>query len=133
MAESANEGLRGAHGPLWREHLTSELGNLRATLDWFMATGDADAALSLASGMAWLWFINSEFAEGVRWLGDALGANRTRRPELATTARVWHSFLVCMASGPGAAISECEAALVALISWSGDGRAEPASWCSRPA
>ena len=37
-----------------------ELGNLRAALDWFIARGDADAALSLASGMAWLWFINSD-------------------------------------------------------------------------
>ena len=60
MAEGANERLRGATGPLWRERLTSELGNLRAASHWFIATGDADAALSLASGMAWLWFINSE-------------------------------------------------------------------------
>ena len=55
MAEEAHEGLRGAAGPTWRERLTSELGNLRAALDWFIARGDADAALSLASGMAWLW------------------------------------------------------------------------------
>ena len=114
MAEGANERLRGATGPLWRERLTSELGNLRAALDWFIATGDADAALSLASGMAWLWFINSEFVEGARWLDDALGANGERRSEFAATARVSHSFLVCMAFGPAAAISECQAALVAL-------------------
>ena len=62
MAEQAHEGLRGAAGPVWRERLTSELGNLRAALDWFIAAGDADAALSLASGMAWLWFINGDFA-----------------------------------------------------------------------
>jgi predicted ATPase len=59
---------------MWRERLTSELGNLRAALDWFVARGDADAALSLASGMAWLWFINSDVVEGARWLGDALSA-----------------------------------------------------------
>jgi len=53
MAEDAHEGLRGATGPMWRERLTSELGNLRAALDWFLARADADAALSLASGMAW--------------------------------------------------------------------------------
>jgi predicted ATPase len=57
MAEDAHEGLRGATGPMWRERLTSELGNLRAALDWFIARGDADAALSLVSGMAWLWCI----------------------------------------------------------------------------
>ena len=37
MAQDAHEGLRGATGPMWRERLTSELGNLRAALDWFIA------------------------------------------------------------------------------------------------
>jgi tetratricopeptide (TPR) repeat protein len=114
MAEDAHEGLRGATGPMWRERLTSELGNLRAALDWFIAGGDADAALSLASGMAWLWFINSDVVEGARWLGDALTATGPRRPELAATAQVWHGFCVCMAYSPAAAVPECDAALAAL-------------------
>ena len=119
MAEQAHEGLRGATGPRWRERLTSELGNLRAALDWFIARGDADAALSLASGMAWLWFINSDFVEGARWLGDALGATGPRRPELAATAQVLHGYFVCgyfvgMALSPAAAVLECEEAVAAL-------------------
>ena len=114
MAEEAHEGLRGATGPMWRERLTSELGNLRAALDWFIARADADAALSLASGMAWLWFINSDCVEGARWLGDALGATGPRRPELAATAQVWHGYFVCMAFSPAAAVPECDAALAAL-------------------
>ena len=114
MAEDAHEGLRGATGPMWRERLTSELGNLRAALDWFIARGDADAALSLASGMAWLWFINSDSVEGARWLGDALGATGPRRPELAATAQVWHGYFVCMAYSPAAGVPECDAALAAL-------------------
>ena len=114
MAEEAHEGLRGATGPMWRERLTSDLGNLRAALDWFIARGDADAALSLASGMAWLWFINSDFVEGARWLSDALGAKGSRRPELAATAQVWHGYCVCMAFSPAAGVPECDAALAAL-------------------
>ena len=114
MAQDAHEGLRGATGPMWRERLTSELGNLRAALDWFIARGDADAALSLASGMAWLWFINSDVVEGARWLGDALGATGSRRPELAATAQVWHGYFVCMAFSPAAGVPECDAALAAL-------------------
>ena len=115
MAEEAHEGLRGATGPMWRERLTSELGNLRAALDWFIASGDADAALSLASGMAWLWFINSDFVEGARWLGDALGATGPRRPELAATAQVWHGYCV-WACRPAQrlAVLECEEAVAAL-------------------
>jgi tetratricopeptide (TPR) repeat protein len=114
MAEAAHEGLRGATGPIWRERLSSELGNLRAALDWFIAGGDADAALSLASGMAWLWFINSDFVEGARWLGDALGAKGSRRPELAATAQVWHGYFVSLAFSPAAGVLECEAAVAAL-------------------
>jgi predicted ATPase/DNA-binding SARP family transcriptional activator len=114
MAQDAHDGLRGATGPRWRERLTSELGNLRAALDWFIARGDADAALSLASGMAWLWFINSDFVEGARWLGDALSVTGPRRPELAATAQVWHGYCVCMAYSPAAAVPECDAALAAL-------------------
>ena len=131
MAQDAHEGLRGATGPMWRERLTSELGNLRAALDWFIARGDADAALSLASGMAWLWFINSDVVEGARWLGDALGATGPRRPELAATAQVWHGYFVCMAYSPAAAVPECDVALAALRT-SGDQtrRAEALLYCA---
>jgi tetratricopeptide (TPR) repeat protein len=114
MAEQAHEGLRGATGPMWRDRLTAELGNLRAALDWYAATGDADAALSLTSGMAWLWYINGDFAEGARWLGDALGTKGPCRPELGATAHVWHGFYVCMSSSPAAGILECQAAVAAL-------------------
>ncbi len=125
MAEEAREGLRGATGPMWRERLTAELGNLRAALDWFIARADADAALSLASGMAWLWFINSDSVEGARWLGDALGAAGPRRLELAASAQVWHGYFVCMAFSPAAGVPECDAAIAALgTSGDRDRRAE---------
>src|SRR5262249_7321223 len=74
MGQAGREGLRGATGPVWRERLTSQLGNLRAALDWLITTDDADGALALTAGIAWLWFWNTEFAEGVRWLEDALEA-----------------------------------------------------------
>ncbi len=114
MAEDAHEGLRGAAGPTWRERLSLDLGNLRAALDWFIARADADAALSLASGMAWLWFINTDFLEGARWLADALAATGSRRPELTATAQVWHGYCACLSSGPAAGVAECEAAVAAL-------------------
>ena len=114
MAEDAHEGLRGATGPMWRDRLTAELGNLRTALDWYVATGDTDAAQSLASGIAWLWYINGDLAEGARWLGDALGTKGPGRPELAATAHVWHGYFVCMSSSPAAGIIVCEAAVAAL-------------------
>ncbi len=114
MAERADDRLRGALGPIWRERLTSDLRNLRAALDWFIAGENADAALSLASGMAWLWVINGDPVEGARWLGDALGARGPRRPELEATARVWRGYFACMAFSPAAPVVECETAVGAL-------------------
>jgi predicted ATPase/DNA-binding SARP family transcriptional activator len=114
VAVDAHEGLRGPAGPAWRDRLTSESGNLRAALDWFIAVGDAGGALSLASGMTWLWFINGDFAEGARWLGDALGVNGVRRAGLEATARVWHGYCVGMSSSPAAGVLECEEAVAVL-------------------
>jgi predicted ATPase/DNA-binding SARP family transcriptional activator len=114
MATEAHDGLRGATGPVWRDRLTSELANLRAALNWYIAIDDSDAALSLASGMAWLWFINGDFAEGARWLGDALGANGPRRAELEATARAWHGYCAGMSSSPAAGVVECQEAVAGL-------------------
>ena len=100
LATEAHQGLRGATGPRYRDRLVAESGNLRAALDWYIATGDADAALSLASGMAWLWFINGDFLEGARWLGDALGAEGPRHPEVGATAHLWHGYCVGMSTSP---------------------------------
>jgi len=114
LATEAHQGLRGAAGPRCRDRLVAESGNLRAALDWHIATRDADAALSLASGMAWLWFISGDFLEGARWLGDALGAEGPRRPEVAATAHLWHGYCVGMSTSPASGVIECEEAVAAL-------------------
>ena len=105
LATDAHHGLRGATGPGCRDRLIAESGNLRAALDWYIAAGEADAALSLTTGMAWLWFINADFPEGARWLGDALDAAGPRRPEAEATARLWHGYCVGMSTDPAAASS----------------------------
>jgi tetratricopeptide (TPR) repeat protein len=114
FAENANERLRGAGAPEWRERLTPELGNLKAALDWHLGSGDIDGALSMVSGMAWLWFVNSDFAEGARWLSSALEAEGKRRAELHATALVWHGYCVGMSSSPAAGVVECEEAISVL-------------------
>ena len=124
LAVQAHEGLRGAAGPMWRDRLVTESGNLQAALDWYIATGDAEAALSLASGMAWLWFINGDFLEGARWLGAALGAEGPRRPQAEATARLWHGYCVGMSTDPAAGVIECEKAVAVLRD--NDDRARPA-------
>jgi predicted ATPase/DNA-binding SARP family transcriptional activator len=116
FAENANERLRGAAASVWQARLNPELANLKVALDWYLDTGDVDAALSMVSGMAWLWFVNSDFAEGARWLADALGAEGKRRPELHAIAQVWHGYFVGISSSPASGVAECDRAIVVLRS-----------------
>ena len=67
-----------------------------------------DAALSMVSGMAWLWFVNSDFAEGPRWLACALGAEGERRAELHATALAWHGYCVGMSFSLAAAVVDAK-------------------------
>ena len=114
FAENANERLRDAAAPMWRSRLTPELANLKVALDWHLDSGDIDAALLMVSGMAWLWFVNSDFAEGARWLASVLGVEGKRRAELHATARVWHGYFVGISLSPASGVVECEQATVVL-------------------
>jgi tetratricopeptide (TPR) repeat protein len=64
--------------------------------------------------MAWLWFWNTEFAEGARWLGDALEASGPRTREVEAMAHAWHGFLICMSANPVAGAVECAVAADAV-------------------
>ena len=114
FAENANERLRGAAASVWQARLTPELANLKVALDWHLDTGDIDAALLMVSGMAWLWFVNSDFAEGARWLASVLEAEGKRSAELHAAAQVWHGYFVGISSSPASGVVECDQAIVVL-------------------
>ncbi len=114
FAEGANERLRGAAASVWQARLTSELANMKVALDWHLDTSDIDGALLMVSEMAWLWFVNGEFAEGARWLASALGAEGRHRAELHATAQVWHGYFVGISSSPAPGVAECDQAIVVL-------------------
>ncbi len=116
FAEGANERLRGGAASVWQARLNPELANLKVALDWHLHTGDIDGALSMVSGMAWLWFVNSDFAEGARWLASALGAEGKRRAELHAGAQVWHGYFVGISSSPTSGVVECDQAIGVLRS-----------------
>jgi predicted ATPase/DNA-binding SARP family transcriptional activator len=114
FAEGANERLRGASASVWQTRLNPELPNMKVALDWHLDTGDIDAALLMVSGMAWLWFVNGDFAGGARWVASALGAEGDRRAELHATAQVWHGYFVGISSSPASGVVECEEAIAVL-------------------
>jgi predicted ATPase/DNA-binding SARP family transcriptional activator len=114
LAEDAYEALHGPGAPACRARLTAQLGNLRAALDWHIAAGDAAGAVSLATGIALLWQLNGDFAEGARWLADALGSEGPAPSDVLALGRAWHGYLVCWSSSPAAGIAECSVAVDVL-------------------
>ena len=114
LAEDAREGLRGPTGPARRELLTARLANLRVALDWHIAGRDAEGALALTTGMAWLWFLNGDFREGRRWVSDALGAAGHASVEAKAKGRAWNGYFICMGSNPTEGTFECESAAQAV-------------------
>ena len=85
-----HEGLRGAAGrcggnaspQTWRTSGQRSTGSSHDVMPM--------GAMSLASGMAWLWFITSDYVEGALWLGDALEAKGPRSgDEEPASTRSW--------------------------------------------
>jgi predicted ATPase/DNA-binding SARP family transcriptional activator len=116
VAEEARLGLRGASGLAWREKLEADLDNLRAALDWFIGCRNAGSALSIVTGLAWLWFVRADSAEGVRWLDDALALapHDADLGGLRGLAAVWRSLHLANISAPSTALDACRRAVAEL-------------------
>ncbi|MEO7556050.1 MAG: AfsR/SARP family transcriptional regulator, partial [Acidimicrobiales bacterium] len=59
----------------WLTAIDQEHDNLRAALDWAVATDDAETALMIAGGTAWPHWLTGMVVEGRRWLDDAFACN----------------------------------------------------------
>jgi predicted ATPase len=55
----------------WLRAIDTERDNLRAALEWAIATDDADTALTIAGGSSWSHWLAGMSVEGKRWLDDA--------------------------------------------------------------
>lgn len=55
----------------WLRTIDVERANLRAALEWAIATDDADTALTIAGGASWSHWLAGMSVEGKRWLDDA--------------------------------------------------------------
>ena len=70
------------------EQLELEHANVRAALGYFLATGDGDNALRLASGLSRFWQVHGHLAEGRRLLEAAL-ADTSTAPERRARTLNW--------------------------------------------
>ncbi|MBV9578750.1 MAG: tetratricopeptide repeat protein, partial [Chloroflexi bacterium] len=65
FAERAREQLTGADQGLWLARLEAEHGNLRGSLDTWMALREPERASRLVDALQWFWIVHGHLAEGV--------------------------------------------------------------------
>jgi predicted ATPase/DNA-binding SARP family transcriptional activator len=67
--------MRGPAQRQWFDRLKLELGNLRAALSWFDASGEVDEGLCLATALGAFWERTANLEEGIDWLQRFLSAS----------------------------------------------------------
>jgi predicted ATPase/transcriptional regulator with XRE-family HTH domain len=72
FAEEAEPQVFRAEQQTWWSRLETELPNIRASLDWFEQTGDAERALRLAGALTPFSWMRGYLREGQEWLRRAL-------------------------------------------------------------
>ena len=85
LAEQADPELWGLDQVAWIERLNTELGNIRAALEWSATgVGDPEVGLRLAAALWWFWPRGGHVREGREHLGRLLGLNQA-----PTVLRAW--------------------------------------------
>jgi predicted ATPase/DNA-binding SARP family transcriptional activator len=74
LAERAEPELSGAEQAAWLDRLERELGNLRAAVGYFRASGQRTAHLRLAGSLWRFCYLRGHYEEGRGWLEGALGS-----------------------------------------------------------
>ncbi len=75
FAETADQQLRGRELAHWIVRVEAEHDNLRAALQWTLAT-EAPLALRLATALGYFWMIRGYYSEGRQWLEVARAQDR---------------------------------------------------------
>jgi non-specific serine/threonine protein kinase len=78
LAERAAPELTGPDQQHWLTYLESEHDNLRAALGWAMGRRDAETAMRLGGAMHRFWDFRGHYAEGRRWLEQALALDNAK-------------------------------------------------------
>ncbi len=99
LAETADPHLRRAGQLEWLATLEAEHDNIGAAMRGALAAGEAQAAMQLAAGAGWYWWLGGHKAEGI----ELLTAATTIPGEVTDEIRAWVYALVVMfmTDGPG--------------------------------
>jgi predicted ATPase len=93
LAEQADQELRGPQQAEWLQRLNLMRDNVRAALEWAIATLQTDASLQLARKLHWFWLVRSDHSEARQWLGRVLAMPETplhRRVRAEILAQLAH-------------------------------------------
>jgi predicted ATPase len=64
----------------WFERIQADYNNIRAALEWSIASGREQLGMRLAGSLFWYWNLRAQFSEGRRWLDALLDTNRGLEP-----------------------------------------------------
>jgi predicted ATPase/class 3 adenylate cyclase/Tfp pilus assembly protein PilF len=86
LAVAAKPELSGPHQAAWLERLEHELDNLRAALDWLLASGRVEDALRAVAALDRFWRAHGHVSEARRWLSLGLGLSAGVSPDVRADA-----------------------------------------------
>ncbi|MGH3134452.1 MAG: ATP-binding protein, partial [Gaiellaceae bacterium] len=72
LASSAEDELTGSDQAAWLDRLERELDNIRAALDWLLASGRVEDALRAIAALQRFWVAHAHVGEARRWLSLGL-------------------------------------------------------------
>jgi predicted ATPase/class 3 adenylate cyclase len=108
LALAAEPELAGPDQAAWLERLEHELDNIRAALDWSLASGRVEEALRTVAALGRFWRAHSHVPEARRWLAQGLDRADGVSPDVRADA-LW------TAARQAAAQSEWDAASPLLV------------------
>ena len=102
----------------WLGVMDTEHDNLQAALQWSLARGEPVAALRIAVGSAWFWYLRGHWDMARRWLEQGLSVEGIE-PTLRATAIAW-AAVFCWRRGDLARAEELASTSLAVSAASGD-------------
>jgi predicted ATPase/class 3 adenylate cyclase len=124
LAREGAEGLEGKEHAEWADRLERELDNIRASLDWMLASGRAADALLTMAALERFWRAHGHVTEARRWLAAGLQRGGDGVPADVRAAALWTAAQQATAQSDWAAAAPMLDEARDLYRAAGDGRAE---------
>jgi predicted ATPase len=97
LAETAELNLRGAEQLTWFNRLETEQDNIRATFDWYVASGNIEMGLHLLNFLRFFWVYRGQWREGKHWANLLL--SRVHEPSITVAKGLITSSMLSIGQG----------------------------------